>query len=633
MDISGRSPHHAPTHGCAVTYVNWIVIGWSMVAAVCLTLATIHLLAWFRARKQFEYLAFAATAAATGVVTLMEMSAMQSVSVEHMAAVHRWVHVPVVFVYAGQIMFVRLYFGAGRMGLGYTIIVVRVAVAVFSLLRHDGLYFTRIAGLRHVVLPGGQVIALPVGTLSPLHLLDVMTLAAILLFLLDAASSLNTRARSQARYRALLLAAAIGFFSLAVLVHVPALHLGLADLPYMVGWSFMPVIVVMVHSMSTDLLETARLSGELRLSEARLRESERRLTLAADAGGIALWMWDRGGSGLWCNDHARRLLDAAPEGPLDLQHFLANAHPDDMQQLEQSTLAASADESREFDLRVVLPGGGIRWLAVRGLVDGADSGAAGVVRGAAIDITVRRELEHESRTLRDELAHLSRVTMLGELSGAIAHELNQPLAAILSNAQAAQRFLVRGADALPEVEEILADIVAEDRRASEVICRLRTLLRKGELRLDDEGVNEMVEDVLKLLRSDLINRKVVLQTRFHAEEIIVRAARVQVQQVLVNLVINACDSLAHIAAPERRLVVSTDLFGDDFALITVADNGPGVPSGMMNCIFEPFVTTKEQGMGLGLAVCRTIVLAHGGQLWADADVVHGARLCFTLPLA
>lgn len=600
-----------------------------MVAAACYTLAVIHLLAWLRSREYQGYLAFAAVAAGIGTTTLIEMSAMSSTSVANMAAMHRLVHVPVFFIFAGITMFVRSYFGAGRMWLAAAIMAMRALLAVLGLMQPYGLFFSHLEGLRHFELPGGQLVAMPVGTLSPLHLLDFACLLSLFVFVVDAAWTTRRTATPQVRRRMLQFATAMGFYNLAILVHIPLVHVYDVGLPYLVGWSFLPTIIVMANSMGADLMQSARLASELQLSEASLRESEQRLAVAANASGVGLWTWNSDGRVLWHNEHACRLFDTAPSG--DLQRFLARVHPDDAHQLLAAAHGELAGDRQDLDIRVLAPDGGQRWLAVRSFVAAGATGRSSVVRGAAIDITARRELEQEFRALREELAHLSRVTMLGELSGAIAHELNQPLAAILSNAQAAQRFLANGTGATEELEEILADIVDQDRRASEVIYRLRSLLRKGELSLEEINVNETVTDVLKLLRSDMINRKVNLQTDFAPDDPWARAARIQVQQVLVNLVVNACDALVAVTPLERQVCVRTRTRQDGFVLVMVEDNGAGIPAQDAARIFEPFVTTKEHGMGLGLAVCRTIVLAHGGQLWADSTVERGARICFTLP--
>jgi len=251
--------------------------------------------------------------------------------------------------------------------------------------------------------------------------------------------------------------------------------------------------------------------------------------------------------------------------------------------------------------------------------------------GVKEDITERKRSEDALLRQRAELAHLSRVAMLGELSGSMAHELNQPLTAILSNAQAAQRFLA-GEDAdLGEVRDILADIVAEDKRAGEIIRRLRLLLKKGEVQHQPLNVNEVVQEVLKLVRSDLVNQNVTTQTELAPDLPVVHGDRVQLQQVLLNLVMNGCEAMASIERPARHLTIRTDRSEDCSIRVSVADCGPGIAPEKLEQIFESFYTTKPQGMGLGLTVCRTIITAHNGKLWATSKLGRGATVWLTLP--
>jgi C4-dicarboxylate-specific signal transduction histidine kinase len=231
------------------------------------------------------------------------------------------------------------------------------------------------------------------------------------------------------------------------------------------------------------------------------------------------------------------------------------------------------------------------------------------------------------------MAHLSRVSTLGELSGSIAHELNLPLSAILCNAQAAQRMLANGQADLAEVREILDDIVTEDKRAGEVIHRLRQWLKKGEVQQHSVQINEVVEDVLKLIRSDLVNQKVTVNCELARHLPDVTGDPVQLQQVLLNLVVNACDAMVECSTPERRLLIRTRTEnGSSAVLVSVTDRGSSIPEEKMEQIFEPFFTTKAKGMGLGLSVCRTIIAAHRGKLWAANNADCGATFHFSLPI-
>ncbi|MGA2496552.1 MAG: ATP-binding protein, partial [Tepidisphaeraceae bacterium] len=236
----------------------------------------------------------------------------------------------------------------------------------------------------------------------------------------------------------------------------------------------------------------------------------------------------------------------------------------------------------------------------------------------------RKQAELEVTRQRSDLVHLSRVTMLGELSGSLAHELNQPLAAILSNAQAAQRFLARGDSDPEEIEDILRDIVNDDKRAGEIIQRLRLLLTKGEIDRRPLDINELARDVLRLMRSDLVSQSVVVETDFAPDLHLVSGDRVQLQQVLLNLIMNACDSMAGNNIGNRLVVVRTRMENQTSLRISVIDQGIGIPADNLHRVFEPFVSTKKHGMGLGLSVCRTIIFAHGGHISAANNPERGA---------
>jgi two-component system sensor kinase FixL len=252
------------------------------------------------------------------------------------------------------------------------------------------------------------------------------------------------------------------------------------------------------------------------------------------------------------------------------------------------------------------------------------------VLASVVDVTERSRLEQATARQRDELAHLSRVAMLGELSGSLAHELNQPLTAILSNAQAAQRFMAQSPPRTDKLAEILTDIVKANHRAGAVIVRLRSMLRKEESKRLVLNLNHVVEESLRLLRSDLLARHVTVQSDLAERLPSIEGDRNQLQQVLLNLLMNGCDAMEG-QATDRRLTVRTQQTGQATVEVTVSDRGLGIPVADLDRVFDPFVTTKAQGLGLGLTICRSIVEAHGGRLWATNPAQGGATLHCELP--
>lgn len=266
-------------------------------------------------------------------------------------------------------------------------------------------------------------------------------------------------------------------------------------------------------------------------------------------------------------------------------------------------------------------------------------GAAALV--SLVNISARHRLQQNLDQQRSELERVSKVMMLKELSGSFAHELNQPLMAILGNAQAALIHLDRKDPDLSELKDILSDIVQDNKRASEIIRGLRALYGKGELLAERFDINELVEQTLVLTGRDLFKQDIHCSTELDQNLTPVLAVRIQIQQVLINLLINACESMRSNCGPSKDanpasgpmvLQISTLNLGDSVQLC-VADEGAGLPADQCARVFEPFYTTKKHGMGLGLAVCRKVMQAHNGKLWASDNDRGGASFYLTLPLA
>ncbi len=244
-----------------------------------------------------------------------------------------------------------------------------------------------------------------------------------------------------------------------------------------------------------------------------------------------------------------------------------------------------------------------------------------------VDGSARLELHRN----RQELTHLTRVSALGELAGSLAHELNQPLTAILSNAQAAQRFLEADPINVPEIRGTLGDIVADDCRAGEIIRKIRALVRKGDAELQPLDVGSVVRDVALLVHSDAVVRGIRLTVGIAGTVPPVRADRVQLQQVVLNLLLNGFDAVSDCQVADRVVAAEVSADPDGTVHIAVSDRGHGLTVDQLDEIFKPFVTSKPHGLGLGLSISRTIVAAHGGRLWAENNADGGACLHVALP--
>jgi len=248
----------------------------------------------------------------------------------------------------------------------------------------------------------------------------------------------------------------------------------------------------------------------------------------------------------------------------------------------------------------------------------------------AVALEERSRAEREAHEQRLQLTHLSRVAMLGEMSGGLAHELNQPLTAILSNAQAAEHLIANKTIDNNELREILRDIIAANQRASEVIRRLRALFKRGETYLERLDANELVRETLSLAQGDLATRSIAPVLKLAPGTLAIQGDRIQLEQVMLNLILNGAEAMAAHTAVERTITVRS-AGNDSWVYVSFADRGPGFAPELVEKLFEPFYTTKPQGLGLGLSISRSIVRAHGGRLWGASHASHGASFHIALP--
>jgi PAS domain S-box-containing protein len=365
-------------------------------------------------------------------------------------------------------------------------------------------------------------------------------------------------------------------------------------------------------------------------AEERASESEGKFLVMANATPVIMWVTGPDKSCTFCN---QAWLDFTGR-PLEAQlgyGWTESLHPED--RAGSKKIYDDAFDARQpftMEYRVRRYDGQYRWISDHGVPRyDPDQNFLGYI-GSCVDITEQKRAEEEALRMREELAHVSRVSTLAELGGALAHELNQPLTAILSNAQAAARYLESGSASIGELREILHDIAQEDRRAGEVIVRMRAMLKKEDARMAAENVNEIVRDVLSMLRSELLIRKVMPITHLTPELPLVRGDRVRLQQVLMNLIVNACDAMAAVPPPERQVTIQSEGAEDGFVQISVADRGSGFSVNGSAEMFEAFHTTKPDGLGLGLVICRSIIESHGGQLSVSNNSDRGATVRFTV---
>jgi PAS domain S-box-containing protein len=383
------------------------------------------------------------------------------------------------------------------------------------------------------------------------------------------------------------------------------------------------------YASAFDIEDRKRAEEALRRSEGYLAEAQR-LTH------IGSWAWNVATRrSVYGSQENYRLFGFDPEGgiPSD-EAFYQRIHPEDRDRVRREGFLERPEEGSHFDVdfRIVLPGGAIKYLRSTGHPVRNISGDLVEYVGASIDVTERKRAEEERERLRHALADLARanrVTMMGELTASLAHEVNQPIAAAVTSANSCIRWLEADVPNLEKARAAAMRIVKDATRAAEIISRIRLLFQKGTQQLELIDVNEVIEEMIVLLRGEATRYSISVRTELAADLPQVMGDRVQLQQVMMNLMINSIDAMKSVDGT-RELAIKSQRTENEQLLVSVSDTGVGLPPGQADQIFNAFFTTKPHGTGMGLRICRSIVESHGGRLRAANNSSRGASFYFTL---
>jgi len=610
--------------------MSLITIIWSMSAAACLTLAGINFLVWFQNRKAWANLFFSLLAIGTAAWAFCELRMMRARTPAEFAAVLKWGHIAVWLLILSLVAFMRVYLRAGRPWLAWMVCGLRTLALLLNFLVGQNLNYLEIIRLRQVPFLGESV-QVAEGVPNPSMLVGQLSFVFLVIFIADASI---TAWRQGDRHRALAVGGGAMFFILFGTSQSLLVFWGVARVPLISTLSFMGLVAVMGYELSSDMIHASELGRKLRVSEAGLHDIEERMRLAVEASGFGVLIRDFTHNQFWASDKWRELFGFSDTERLELDSILQRIHPEDREPLRLVLeRARSGHGTYDAEFRAVLPSGEVRWIGARGRVEFDDTGKPAFARSVSHDITRQKEAEQETQNLRRDIAHVDRVSMMGQLASALAHEINQPLGAILRNAEAAELFMQDESPDFEEVRAILADIRKDDQRAGSVIDRMRGLLKRQDMDKKPVEVRGLIDEVAALVRSDAAARHIQLEVTVAAKLPPVFGDPVHLQQVLLNLIINGMDAIDEASGGDRRLSVTAALDGAKTIEIAVNDSGRGIPTDQLTHIFDPFFTTKPNGMGMGLPISRTIITAHSGRLWAENQEEGGASFRLTLPIA
>jgi two-component system, LuxR family, sensor kinase FixL len=593
-----------------------------MTAATCLTLGAVHLLVWVRAPKSWSNLLFCISALAVAVIAGFELAMMRAQSTAQFGVLLRWMHVPLWVIVVSLVLFMQLYLRAGRVWLVWTVCGLRTMALVLNFACTPNLNFREITSLKQIHLLGESV-SVPIGVTNPWTLVGQLSSLFFLVFVVDAAI---TAWRSGDRHRALAMGGSMAAGIVVATSRSVLVIWGIVQLPNLLSQAFLAVIVVMAYELSQDLLRAARLSRELQTSEAEFRS-----LFELSAVGAAQAVPETGRltrvNKRFCE------ITGYSSDALRGMTYRDLTHPDDvaLDAARIRLVLQGQAETWESEKRYIRKDGSIVWVLVSGTMIPDHQGHSFRTLATIQDITQRKRAEEAAVEHHRELAHLNRVSTMGELAASLAHELKQPLTGILSNAQAGELLLNHTPPDTGELREVLASVVSDTRRASEIIGQMRDFLRKRDIPRRPVDPNVVVEQVLRILRSEAVIRDIRLVTELTPNLPRVMGDPIQLQQVLLNLIANAEQAMSRVAASRRELIVRTSGDARNRVVLTVEDSGPGFEAGTREKVFQPFFTTRAEGIGMGLTICQSIVEDHRGSISAEDRPEGGALIRVDLP--
>jgi len=594
---------------------------YSLIAGVALTIGVVQLIIWGGHNRRRASLISSGMALAACAGALLELAITQTSEPAMAGQLLRWSNLSVALTLLCMVWFVRAYLLAGRSWLLWSITVLWLVGLVINFNSAASLTFKEIQSLRQLETFWGEPYYQVVGTTNPLKYMADLASLLIMIFVVDASW---TAWRRGARRAAATIGGSITFFIVVAGIHTPLVDVGLVQTPTIISVAFVAILAAMSYEIARDVSRSHSLMDELRVGAERWR------SLFETVGWVVLDI-DAEGRTRYANPFYLTLggvgqADVVGRPVSDLLQTRAETPV-----FEQLRLAADSESPQEVRVTMRNQAGEKRQLALNVLSLGDAEGHFTGVLCVAADITEKMAASQKLTRTRLKLDRIMRSNLLGEFASSLAHELNQPLAAILANAQVAQRYLNQDSPKVTESLAVLHDIVQDDRRAADLIAQMRALVQQNEVKREPLDLIQVLDETLALVKRELENHEINLTRDFALTTASIMANRVEMQQVLLNLLLNAMQVMAELPAAQRKIIVS--ITQDEEAVqVAIQDSGPGLSDERLETVFEAFNTGRNENMGLGLTICRRIVEAHGGLIVATNNPEVGATFRITLPL-
>ena len=583
-------------------------------------LGLLHCLLWSRNRS-LKYLLSTTMAISAGLCALLELGMLRSSEISNYQLLLQFQNLFVFILLMSIVWLVDIQLGTTRRWMAFLIAIMWSIGLVINFLTPGSLVFESITELKQKTVFWGEPFTIATGVENPwVWLVNIATLL-ILVYVIDASIKAW---RQNDKQSAVVVGVGIVIFLLLGLVHSILVDSGLLESPYMVSFAYLAMVMAMSYDLVSDAVRVPQLTLEIQANEKRWRDLLENVQLAVVG-------FDDRGRVNYTNPYFLRITGYSDSElqDRDIKSLLPSEELLEAQSRFQQ--AAETGPRPHAQWQIVCKSGEKRqflWSSVR--QQHPDGSFAGIV-SVGSDITERLKVQRELQQTKREMERLTRASLLGELASALAHEVNQPLAAILSNSQAALRFMDNEQFNVEELREILEDIVRDDKRAGDVIHSLRAMLTKKEITPEKFHIKDAINEVATILHSELESQQVTLQTDIAADIPEITARRIEIQQVLMNLLLNAEQALNDLP-PKQRVVTVKVKKQEGMVSVAVTDNGPGIPGEQLATIFDAFFTTKSESMGMGLAICERIIEAHGGKITAENNAQGGAVFTITLPV-